>query len=105
MAQPDDPKRGTAPVGNLPTASDGPARSAGPVGFAAAGPQAQVPRTVGPFEIVVQTSDVWGLTAAAIVFGLFSVLPLLHPISGAAGAFVATFVIVLGQRVVGRRHK
>jgi hypothetical protein len=54
---------------------------------------------------MIQTSDVWGLTAAAIVFGLFSVLPLLRPISGAAGAFVATFVIVLGQRVVGRAHK
>ncbi len=36
-----------------------------------------------------------GVLAALIVFGLFSVLPFLGATSGAAGAFLGTFVAVL----------
>jgi hypothetical protein len=74
-----------------------------PEGFSA-GPT-HSPRVPGPLEIMVRTSAVWGLIAAAIVFGVFCVLPLLHPVSGAAGAFAATFFIVLGQRASGRRGR
>jgi hypothetical protein len=53
----------------------------------------------------VRVSAVCGLVAAAVVFAVFAVLPFLRAFSGAAGAFVATFFIVLGQRITGRRKR
>jgi hypothetical protein len=64
---------------------------------------APVERAPGRFESSVKVSAVSGGVAAALVFATFAVLPFFGAFSGAAGAFVATFFIVLGQRVAGRR--
>ncbi|HZE65175.1 MAG TPA: hypothetical protein VE081_01005 [Sporichthyaceae bacterium] len=71
----------------------------------AAPPPGAVSRAPSAFETSVRVSAVSGVIAAAVVFAVFAVLPFLRAISGAAGAFVATFVIVLGQRITGRRKK
>jgi hypothetical protein len=71
----------------------------------AATPPAADPRSPSAFETSVRVSAVWGLMAAAVVFAVFAVLPFLRAFSGAAGAFVATFFIVLGQRITGRRKR
>lgn len=57
------------------------------------------------FESSVKVSAVSGGVAAALVFATFAVLPFFGAFSGAAGAFVATFFIVLGQRISRRRKK
>jgi hypothetical protein len=98
MAHPEHPERRDPHAAGPPTGSAVPAPQPQT-------PQPQALRVPGPFEIMVRTSAAWGLTAAVIVFGLFAVVPLLHPLSGAAGAFAATFFIVLGQRFGGRRRK
>jgi hypothetical protein len=77
--------------------SGGSARSATPP------PAAE--KTPTAFELSVRVSAVSGLLAAVVVFAVFAVLPFLRAFSGAAGAFVATFFIVLGQRISGRRKK
>lgn len=59
----------------------------------------------GTFEASARVAAVGGALAAAVVFGLFAVLPFFGAFSGAAGAFVATFFIVFLQRVTGRRSK
>lgn len=64
----------------------------------------QSPRPRGPLESTVRVSAISGGVAAAGVFGAFAVLPFFGAISGAAGAFVATFCIVLGQRIVRRKR-
>jgi hypothetical protein len=61
--------------------------------------------TPSAFETSVRVSAVSGLIAAAVVFAVFAVLPFLRAFSGAAGAFVATFFIVLGQRISGRKKR
>lgn len=66
---------------------------------AAAAPQ----RPPGRFETSLRVSAVSGTVAAAGVFAAFAVLPFLGAFSGAAGAFIATFVIALAQRVTRRR--
>jgi hypothetical protein len=71
----------------------------------AAPPPAADPRAPSAFETSVRVSAVCGLIAAAVVFAVFAVLPFLRAFSGAAGAFVATFFIVLGQRITGRRKR
>lgn len=43
----------------------------------------------------VSTAAVSGVVAAGVIFVLFAMLPFLGAISGAAGAFLATFVSVL----------
>ena len=58
----------------------------------------------GRLETSVRVSATWGVLAAGLVFLVFHVVPFLGSISGAAGAFVATFFILLGQRVSGRRQ-
>jgi hypothetical protein len=77
--------------------SGGSARSVTPPPAAATTPT--------PFETSVRVSAVSGLLAAVVVFAVFAVLPFLRAFSGAAGAFVATFFIVLAQRISGRRKK
>ena len=52
----------------------------------------------------VKVSAISGGVAAALVFATFAVLPFLGAVSGAAGAFGATFFIVLGQRLFRRRR-
>jgi len=64
-----------------------------------------VERAPGRFESPLKVSAVSGGVAAALVFATFAVLPFFGAFSGAAGAFVATFFIVLGQRLFGRRRK
>jgi hypothetical protein len=71
----------------------------------AAPPPAAEPRSPSALETSVRVSAISGLIAAAVVFAVFAVLPFLRAFSGAAGAFVATFFIVLGQRITGRRKK
>jgi hypothetical protein len=68
-------------------------------------PAADAARAPSAFETSVRVSAICGLIAAAVVFAVFAVLPFLRAFSGAAGAFVATFFIVLGQRITGRRKK
>ncbi len=64
---------------------------------------AAVERAPGRFESSVKVSAVSGGVAAALVFATFAVLPFFGAFSGAAGAFVATFAIVLGQRITRRK--
>ncbi|GAA0638508.1 hypothetical protein GCM10009547_48380 [Sporichthya brevicatena] len=64
---------------------------------------AAVERPPGRFETSLKVSAVSGGVAAALVFATFAVLPFLGAFSGAAGAFVATFAIVLGQRLFRRK--
>jgi hypothetical protein len=78
--------------------TSGSSRSATPPPPAAA-------KTPTAFETSVRVSAISGLLAAAVVFAVFAVLPFLRAFSGAAGAFVATFFIVLGQRITGRKKK
>jgi hypothetical protein len=59
----------------------------------------------GKFELSARVATVSGALAAAVVFGLFAVLPFFGAFSGAAGAFVATFFIVFAQRFTARRKK
>ena len=66
---------------------------------------AAVERPPGRFESSLKVSAASGGVAAALVFATFAVLPFFGAFSGAAGAFVATFFIVLGQRIFGRRKK
>jgi hypothetical protein len=66
---------------------------------------APVERTPGKFETSVKASAVSGGVAAALVFAVFAVLPFFGAFSGAAGAFVATFFIILGQRLARRRRR
>lgn len=70
----------------------------------AAGRPAPVEPATGRFDSSVKVSALSGGVAAALVFATFAVLPFLGAFSGAAGAFVATFVIVLGQRIFRRRR-
>lgn len=79
-----------------------PAPVAKPAGAPAAKAE-PVERARGPLESSVRVSAICGAVAAALVFATFAVLPFLGAFSGAAGAFVATFFIVLGQRVTRRR--
>jgi hypothetical protein len=65
---------------------------------------APVEPAAGRFNSPVKVSAVSGGVAAALVFATFAVLPFLGALSGAAGAFVATFFIVLGQRIFRRRR-
>jgi hypothetical protein len=62
-------------------------------------------RPPGRIEASVRTSVVTGMVAAGLVWVAFFIAPFLHPTSGAAGAFVATFVIVLVQRITGGRRR
>lgn len=64
-----------------------------------------VERSPGRFESSVKVSAISGGVAAALVFASFAVLPFFGAFSGAAGAFVATFFIVLGQRLFRRKAK
>ncbi len=59
----------------------------------------------GRFESSVRVSAISGGVAAALVFATFALVPFFGAFSGAAGAFVATFFIVLGQRIFGRRQR
>jgi hypothetical protein len=43
----------------------------------------------------LRTAAVSGATAAAVVWVLFALMPFLRATSGAVGAFLATFVVVL----------
>lgn len=61
-------------------------------------------RAAGRYDSPVKVSAISGGVAAALVFATFAVLPFLGALSGAAGAFVATFFIVLGQRLFRRRR-
>lgn len=65
---------------------------------------APVERAPGRFESSLKVSAVSGGVAAALVFATFAILPFFGAFSGAAGAFVATFCIVLGQRIARRRR-
>lgn len=76
-------------------------RRPAPVAKQAAPAATEPPR--GKFETSVKASAVSGGVAAALVFVAFAVLPFFGAFSGAAGAFVATFFIILGQRLVRRR--
>jgi hypothetical protein len=62
------------------------------------------PRTPGKLETSLRTSAVSGAVAAAMVAILFAATPFMDTVSGAAGAFVATFVIMLVQRITGSRR-
>jgi hypothetical protein len=85
-----------AALGNRPAARPTPARRS-----EAAAP---AERSAGKLESSVKASAISGGMAAALVFATFAVLPFLGAISGAAGAFVATFFIILGQRMFRRRR-
>lgn len=80
-------------IGRAPAA---PARASAPA------PAPETPRPRGPLESTVRVSAISGAVAAALVFAAFAVLPFFGSVSGAAGAFVATFAIVLGQRIARR---
>ena len=80
------------PPGGHPAARSAPRPQAAPV---------ERPR--GRFESSVKASAVAGGVAAALVFATFAVLPFFGAFSGAAGAFVATFFILLTQRLTRRR--
>lgn len=79
-------------------AAAGPARATAPV----PAPVAARPR--GPLESTVRVSAISGGVAGALVFAVFAVLPFFGAVSGAAGAFIATFFIVLGQRIARRKR-
>ncbi|HUR73191.1 MAG TPA: hypothetical protein VMZ00_02890 [Sporichthya sp.] len=83
-----------AALGRLPAASQTPARRPEPTSAAERAP--------GRFETSIKASAISGGLAAALVFVTFAVLPFFGAFSGAAGAFVATFVIMLGQRMFRR---
>ena len=83
-----------AALGMRPAARPAPARRSDP---------SAVERTPGRFETSVKASAISGGVAAAFVFATFAVLPFFGAVSGAAGAFVATFSIILGQRLFRRR--
>lgn len=70
----------------------------------ASGRTSPVEPAAGRFDSPVKVSAVSGGVAAALVFATFAVLPFFGAFSGAAGAFVATFFIVLGQRIFRRRR-
>jgi len=70
-----------------------------------AAPPPAADKTPSAFEMSVRVSAISGLMAAAVVFAVFAILPFLGAFSGAAGAFVATFFIVLGQRITGRKKR
>ncbi len=76
-------------AGPTPAKSAAPARRADPA----------VAPASGRFESSIRTSAVSGSVAAVLVFVAFALTPFLGAISGAAGAFVATFVIMLVQRI------
>jgi hypothetical protein len=59
----------------------------------------------GRFEVSLRTSAVSGGIAAMLVFVAFAATPFLGAVSGAAGAFLATFVIVLVQRITRGRSR
>lgn len=83
------------------------AEAEGAIGRGARTPARNEPATTrspSRFEASARVATVSGALAAAVVFGLFAVLPFFGAFSGAAGAFVATFFIVLAQRVTGRRR-
>ena len=83
-----------AALGNRPAARPTPARR----------PEAAPPgRSARKFESSVKASAISGGMAAAVVFATFAVLPFFGALSGAAGAFVATFFIILGQRMFRRK--
>lgn len=84
-----------AALGHRPAAP----RPAGPPARAASAEPA-----AGRYDSPVKVSAISGGVAAALVFATFAVLPFLGALSGAAGAFVATFFIVLGQRLFRRRR-
>ena len=88
-----------AALGRRPAGAPPVRPAAPPPGAAAVEP---VP---GRFESSFKVSAVSGGVAAALVFATFAVVPFFGAFSGAAGAFVATFCIVLGQRVFGRRKR
>ena len=84
-----------AALGNRPVAP----RPAGPPARSSSAEPA-----AGRYDSPVKVSAISGGVAAALVFATFAVLPFLGALSGAAGAFVATFFIVLGQRLFRRRR-
>jgi hypothetical protein len=49
----------------------------------------------GGLSARLRTASVSGAAAAAVVWVLFALLPFLRATSGAVGAFLATFVVVL----------
>jgi hypothetical protein len=59
----------------------------------------------GRFEVSLRTSATAGGVAALLVWVAFAATPFLGAFSGAAGAFVATFVIVLVQRITRGRAR
>lgn len=80
----------------------------GPTPAKAAAPPRRAPGLSpgsGRFEVSLRRSAVSGGVAALLVFVAFAATPFLGAISGAAGAFVATFVIVLVQRISGGRKR
>lgn len=85
----------------LSAAGSGSARGAAP---AARRAETAALRTPGKLETSLRTSAVSGCVAAALVAGFFAATPFLGAVSGAAGAFVATFVIMLVQRITGGRR-
>ena len=66
---------------------------------------APVERAPGRVESSARSAAVSGGVAAALVFAVFAVLPFFGAFSGAAGAFVATFFIILGQRLFRRKQR
>jgi hypothetical protein len=79
-------------------------KGSAPVRKPAAAP-APVERPPGRIEASVKAAAISGGIAAALVFATFAVLPFFGAFSGAAGAFVATFFIMLGQRLTRRRKQ
>lgn len=70
-------------------------------------PKPSAPQPVRPpgrLESSARTAAISGAVSAALVFIVFGILPFLRAPSGAAGAFVATFFIVLAQRITGRKR-
>ncbi|MGQ0630796.1 MAG: hypothetical protein ACT4P1_07105 [Sporichthyaceae bacterium] len=61
-------------------------------------------RPAGRFESSARVAAISGALAASVVFAAFAILPFFGAFSGAAGAFTATFFIVLAQRITGRRR-
>jgi len=62
-------------------------------------------RPPGKFETSVKAAAISGGVAAALVCAAFAALPFFGAISGAAGAFVATFFIIFGQRLTRKKRK
>ncbi|NHC15231.1 hypothetical protein [Motilibacter deserti] len=79
-------------LGNAPSGGAAPdrARRGKPAPSSAA-----PPATRGAFADRARTAALAGVAGAAVVFALFAFLPFLGAWSGAAGAFLATFVAVL----------